>query len=356
MLVPVIDGELDAYRPDRIQCVAELVEYLNAKPTATTTAAASTTSELNSNETQQILSQCNKYVQEGEQLYLMGDHKQARSILLKALADACQTLTFLNQQQYKTNTTTINNNNIDDTSTIQHSTQSFNRLECDLDRKQAVDSMAVDIDDDDNQQHCNTIDQLSNLSIEAYQHQDNNDNNDSNKQAIGQAQELCIQPMGRALLLLGLIWKDGVMSNERNWSQAFDYFVRASMCGYALAIQYVGLCQNSGRGVAENKQLANDNFVLSSNVVCQGADNGDWLAQFLLASRLDFEYACAQDMQLAAMWYRRSAEQGYALAANNLYVTPCHRECNRTKHTHTHIHTRRDSRILVMVSVVDWIQ
>lgn len=127
--------------------------------------------------------------------------------------------------------------------------------------------------------------------------------------------------IGRALFLLGLLWKDGITYRMRDWNRTFELFVLASFSQCALALQYVGVCQSSGRGVRENKHLALENYRRSFEHIERAArDQSDWLAQFLLASRFEFEYGCKQDMDAAAHWYHLAASRGYAPAANNLYV------------------------------------
>ncbi len=91
------------------------------------------------------------------------------------------------------------------------------------------------------------------------------------------------------------------------YKEAFTEFSKMAEIGDAKALCYLGLCYLHGLGTEKNKEL-------SIAAYKKSAEQGYAVAQ----NNLGAYYETTQSYTEAVKWYRLAAEQGYAVAQNNL--------------------------------------
>ena len=99
--------------------------------------------------------------------------------------------------------------------------------------------------------------------------------------------------------------------NEKDFTEAANYFRKAAEQGYADAQLNLGVCYANGKGVEKDLEQA--------VYWCRkAADQGDAGAQFNLGLCYANGEGVPKDLEKAVYWLRKAAEQGHAEAQNSL--------------------------------------
>ena len=101
--------------------------------------------------------------------------------------------------------------------------------------------------------------------------------------------------------------------NEKNYSEAVKWYLKAAEQGYADAQNNLGFCYDNGKGVEKDPKQAVYWYQ-------KAAEQGYAGAQFNLALCYKDGTGVEQDPKQKVYWYQKAAEQGYATAQTNLGV------------------------------------
>ena len=109
------------------------------------------------------------------------------------------------------------------------------------------------------------------------------------------------------------------INGRGDYTRARRLFEQAAQSGHPLAVTWLARCHVDGRaGFPENKERAQRLAQGAIHDIRRLAGDGDREAVFLLASAYHEGLAVAKDETLAVSWYRKAADQGHAIAQDNL--------------------------------------
>ena len=109
---------------------------------------------------------------------------------------------------------------------------------------------------------------------------------------------------------LGYKFMDG-NGVPQNYTEAFNYFLKAAENGDADSQERVGYLYYNGYGVTKNPAKSVEWWL-------KAAEQGDTLAQCRIGNRYCDGNGVEQDYVAAFNWWKKSAEQGYAVGQNNV--------------------------------------
>ncbi len=107
-------------------------------------------------------------------------------------------------------------------------------------------------------------------------------------------------------------------SISKNYETAFSYFKRSWNKNNLLAGGYIGLMYIKGQGSAKDNYKGIELLSSITNGLKNKADNGDKIAQFLIAKIYKNGYGAEKNVKKAFKYYKESADQGFAPAQCNL--------------------------------------
>ncbi len=125
-------------------------------------------------------------------------------------------------------------------------------------------------------------------------------------QALLWAQKAADQGSTRAMITLGVLYRDG-LGVPQDASKALREFEAASTAGDMKGPRYVGLFYEAAGDAA--KAFAAYQL---------GADRGDITSQYLLGKAYELGTGVTQDYALAAKWYATSASRGDIIASDGM--------------------------------------
>jgi len=117
------------------------------------------------------------------------------------------------------------------------------------------------------------------------------------------------------LYLRALIFQNGI-GVQKNDETALKWFIRAAECGHTDAAIYSGICYQIGQGTPQNLESAHKWYQTAEQYIRSGTLCQDANTQYHLG--LCYESGCglAKDRSKAATWIVRSAAQGHREAVN----------------------------------------
>lgn len=113
-----------------------------------------------------------------------------------------------------------------------------------------------------------------------------------------------------ALCNLGLCYHLG-MGVQKDFTKAFELYLRASKFNYAPAWNNLGYSYDNGTGVKKDYTQAVRNYLVAAELRYAAAQSN-------LASCYDNGSGTEQDFTQSVRWYKKAVKQGYARAQNNL--------------------------------------
>ena len=131
-------------------------------------------------------------------------------------------------------------------------------------------------------------------------------------------QPLAEQGQAAALFWVGEMHYQGLGGIDKNYTTALVRLRKAADKGHGGALRRLGLMYERGYGVKKDAVEANRLYSMALPLLRADAERGDQYAQSWLGIMYDLGSGLAKDAVKAGEWYRRSAEQGNALARNNL--------------------------------------
>ncbi len=118
-------------------------------------------------------------------------------------------------------------------------------------------------------------------------------------------------------LLLGLQYYRG-HDVEQDYAKAVEHLQKAADLGDADAHYYLGDCYYNGQGVAQDYTKAYEYYAKAVEYFQKAADQGDAAAQNSLGFCYEHGHGVEKDLTKAAEYYQKAADQGHAVAKENL--------------------------------------